>query len=156
MVRRRDAVGRGSRAPCNGDVTVSGITGQRGLGTVVPNGEFLEDDMSDRTRECFRACLACHDACLRAASYLQASEAAVALVRLLFNTADIVKTTASLLRSDLDVAEHAGRAVRGAVRADRPLLRQRPRRRDAASLFRGLPLPAPQAWQLMARAGAMA
>ena len=64
--------------------------------------------MSDRTRERLRACLACHEACLRAASYLQASEAAVPIVRLLFNTADVVKITAGLLRSDPDVAEHAG------------------------------------------------
>ena len=66
--------------------------------------------MSEWARECRRACLACHEACLRAAAYLQASEANVAHVRLLFNTADIANTTASLLRGDLDVAEHAGRA----------------------------------------------
>jgi hypothetical protein len=69
----------------------------------------MENDMSDWTRECLRACLACHEACLRAAAYLQATDAAVAHVRLLFNTAEIVKTTASLLRGDLDVAEQAGR-----------------------------------------------
>ena len=65
--------------------------------------------MSEWTRECLRACLACHEACLRAAAYLQAGEAAVAHVRLLFNTAEIAKATASLLRGDLDVAEQAGR-----------------------------------------------
>jgi hypothetical protein len=65
--------------------------------------------MMEQTRECHRACLACHEACLRAAAYLQASEATEAHVRLLFNTADIAKTTASLLRGDLDIAEHAGR-----------------------------------------------
>ena len=65
--------------------------------------------MRESIRECVRACLACHEACLSAAAYVQTSEAAVAHVRLLFNTADIAKTTASLLRGDLDVAERAGR-----------------------------------------------
>jgi hypothetical protein len=68
--------------------------------------------MIEQTRECLRACLDCHDACLKAVTYLQQHEPAVATdhVRLLFNTAEIAKTTASLLRGDLDVAEHAGRA----------------------------------------------
>lgn len=67
--------------------------------------------MVKRNRECLRACLECHEACMRAVAYLQANEAAVATdhVRLLFNTAEIVKTTASLLRGDLDVAEQAAR-----------------------------------------------
>ena len=63
--------------------------------------------MTEWTRECVRACLACHEACLRAAAYLQASEAAVAHVRLLFSTAEIVKATVNLLRGDLDVARQA-------------------------------------------------
>ena len=111
--------------------------------------------MSDRTRECLRACLACHDACLRAASYLQASEAAVALVRLLFNTADIVKTTASLLRSDLDVAEHAGRACVGVCERTARSCDSAP---DDATLRACSEAcrSCAQAWQLMARAGAMA
>ena len=52
--------------------------------------------MSDRSRERLRACLACHEACLRAPSYLQATAAAVPLVRLLFNTTDVVKITGLL------------------------------------------------------------
>ena len=68
--------------------------------------------MVERARECLRACLECHEACLRAVTYLQANEAAIATehVRLLFNTAEIVRTTASLLRGDLDVAEQVARA----------------------------------------------
>jgi hypothetical protein len=65
--------------------------------------------MDEWTRECRQACLACHEACLGAVAYLQASEAAVANVRLFFNTAEIAKATASLFRGDLDVAEQAGR-----------------------------------------------
>jgi hypothetical protein len=60
--------------------------------------------MSRRVDDCLAACLECHRICLETVSYLATAEHAVGAedIRLLFNTAEVCRTNAGLLRAGGD------------------------------------------------------
>jgi hypothetical protein len=68
--------------------------------------------MNPRVDDCLAACLECHRICLETVSYLTAGEHAVGAedIRLLFNTAEVCRTHASLLR---ELCEQAARFCDG-------------------------------------------
>jgi hypothetical protein len=67
--------------------------------------------MPPQIDHCLRACLDAHRICLETVSYLTTGEQAAGVddVRLLFNTAEVCRTNASLLRADAE--RHRGSAA---------------------------------------------
>lgn len=67
--------------------------------------------MSAQVDDCLEACLECHRICLETVSHLSTGDDQVAAedIRLLFNTADVCRTNASLLRGGAD--RHRGASV---------------------------------------------